>query len=237
MCTVSLVAQPEIYNAFILTFNRDEAVNRENLPPSWETYSGKRLYFPKDKVAGGTWLGVSEKKRLVCLLNGGFKNHRRKESYRKSRGVVVKDFLANEEVNEEILNYPLEDIEPFTMIIVDWRKELIFIEFVWDGNERHRKHLPLTSHIWSSSPLYSEEIKAQRLEWFKDVKDEKELDAEALLEFHHSAGAGDKNSGLIIDRGFLKTQSISQVEKTSDALRFWYKELAGGKVSEEFLKV
>ncbi|MDT0641672.1 NRDE family protein [Zunongwangia sp. F363] len=236
MCTVSLVAQPEIQNGFVLTSNRDEINGRENLAPSWEEYLGVQLYFPKDKLAGGTWLGASERQRLICLLNGGYKKHERKQPYRKSRGVVVKDFLAALKIDEVIKNYNLENIEPFTMVIADWQEELTFLEFVWDGVERHRKNLQLTSHIWSSSPLYSEEMKAQRRQWFEALKSENKPGAEALLEFHHSAGVGDKNIDLVMDRGFLKTQSISQIEKITLGLRFWYKDLANDKVSESILK-
>ncbi|MDT0677830.1 NRDE family protein [Autumnicola musiva] len=237
MCTLSLVALPEIKNGFILTSNRDEVTDRENLPPLWEEYNGVQLYFPKDKIAGGTWIGVSEMKRVISLLNGGFKNHKRKKSYRKSRGVVVKDFLAAEEIGEVTGNYELYDIEPFTMVIADWQQELHFLEFVWDGEKRYLKELPLTGHIWSSSPLYSEEMQAKRRQWFDDLKIGNEPDAGTLLQFHHSAGVGDKNIDLIMDRGFLKTQSISQIEKTKSGVRFWYKELANATVSENILRL
>ncbi|MDT0684932.1 NRDE family protein [Autumnicola psychrophila] len=212
MCTVTLVANPEITSGFILTSNRDEVVKRETLAPDWEIYEDVKLFFPKDAVAGGTWIGLSERKRSVCLINGGFRTHIRKESYRKSRGVVVKDFLAAEDVESTIKNNNFEGIEPFTMIITDWNEKLKFLEFVWDGNHKHFRDLPLTAHIWSSSPLYSEEMKALRQQWFSKIQDNGDLSAEKLLKWHHTAGIGDKNVDLIMDRGFLKTQSITQVE-------------------------
>ena len=54
------------------------------------------MIFPKDELAGGTWIGASEKNTVICLLNGGFQNHKRQPEYRHSRGVVVKDFLKSE---------------------------------------------------------------------------------------------------------------------------------------------
>ena len=46
-------------------------------------------------MAGGTWIGLSDKKRLVCLLNGGYEIHEREASYRVSRGVIVKEVLKS----------------------------------------------------------------------------------------------------------------------------------------------
>ncbi|MDT0691037.1 NRDE family protein [Salegentibacter sp. F188] len=236
MCTVTLIATPEIRNGFILTSNRDEAVGRKTLTPDWELYKGVNLFFPKDAVAGGTWIGVSERLRTVCLMNGGFQNHKRKDSYRKSRGVVVKDFLAAEDLELTIMDYNCEDIEPFTVILVDWHKELLFLEFVWDGNEKHIKNLPQTEHIWSSSPLYSEEMKALRQQWFTEFQNEGDINPEKLLKFHHTGGIGDKKVDLIIDRGFLKTQSITQVDNCHFETRFWYKDLNQSVVFEKKIK-
>jgi len=75
MCTVTLVPRPESMSGFVLTSNRDESVGRETLSPAWERFEGVRQYFPKDKQAGGTWLGVSEHSRCICLMNGAEKPH------------------------------------------------------------------------------------------------------------------------------------------------------------------
>ena len=78
MCTVTFL--PLGNTDFILTSNRDEQRLRETLPPKIYEEDGVEMLFPKDKVAGGTWIGTSSKKRLVCVLNGGFIKHKRKES-------------------------------------------------------------------------------------------------------------------------------------------------------------
>ena len=52
------------------------------------------MLFPKDKTAGGSWIGVSDKNRVLCVLNGGFAFHQRQSFYRLSRGVVMRDLLA-----------------------------------------------------------------------------------------------------------------------------------------------
>ncbi len=194
------------------------------------------MYFPRDAQAGGTWIGVSENQRCVCLMNGAEKPHQRKSYYRKSRGLVVKDFLASEKLKPMFEDYDLQDIEAFTMVIVEWQNGLVFYEFIWDEFKKKISKLPLGEHIWSSSPLYNEKMKAQRQKWFRELKESKGLSAESLLEFHHKGGEGDKETDLVIDRGFLKTQSISQIKNTRNGIKFWYKELSTGKVTEKFLQ-
>ncbi len=230
MCTISLTPHPKNSNGFVLTSNRDEAIERETYPPDFKTEKDTLLLFPEDAVAGGSWMGVSEKKRVLCLMNGGFEAHKREDSYRKSRGVVLKDWLIAENIKTEIENYNLKNIEPFTVVIVDWSSGLFFAEFVWDGKGKHFKDLPLQPQIWSSSPLYTSEMKKLREEWFSSFQNEKGISAENLWEFHHSAGKGDKEIDLIIDRGFLKTKSISQIEFLSGKLNFIYEDLEKEKV-------
>lgn len=236
MCTVTLVPHPDSMNGFILTSNRDEAVSRDTLAPQTEVYKETKLYFPKDKEAGGTWLGVSEHLRCICLMNGADKPHVRKPEYRKSRGVVVKDFLSRKKLKKVLKDYKLDGIEPFTMIIVDWHNGLIFYELLWDGEERRIKKLPMQEHIWSSSPLYTESMKGMRKKWFNELKETKGFSSEALLDFHHNAGEGSKEYDLIIDRGFLRTQSISQVFNNSNELKFTYENLRTRDLTEEYFQ-
>ncbi|MBZ9728416.1 NRDE family protein [Salegentibacter sp. JZCK2] len=233
MCTISITPHPNNSHGVILTSNRDEASERETSSPDFKTEKDTLLLFPEDAVAGGSWIGVSEKKRILCLMNGGFEAHKREDYYRKSRGVVLKDWLIAENIKTDIENYNLENIEPFTVIIADWSSELFFAEFVWDGKHKHFKELSLQPKIWSSSPLYTSEMKKLREEWFSNFQKDKNLSAENLWEFHHSAGKGDKEIDLIIDRGFLKTKSISQVEFLPGKLNFKYEDLQKEKITNK----
>ena len=99
MCTVTFISKSD--SDFILTSNRDEAPGRDTFPPEIYLEEGVRLLYPKDAVASGTWIGVSERKRAITLMNGGFVAHDRKSFYRKSRGVVVKDFLKDKLITHE----------------------------------------------------------------------------------------------------------------------------------------
>jgi len=223
MCTVTIIPTSE--NNFVLTSNRDEAPNRISLSPDFYTIKNTKMLFPKDEIAGGTWIGVSEKNRLICLLNGAFICHERMASYRMSRGVVVNDLLASENVVEAIENYDFDNVEPFTLVIADWNYDLKFHELVWDGAIKHFSKLPLEPKIWSSSTLYSDSMKENRKKWFEDFKITNKLSAIKLLDFHKTAGNNNKDFGVVMDRGFVKTTSITQVEKSNDNIEMRYNNL------------
>lgn len=223
MCTVTLI--PTTKNNFILTSNRDEAINRKTLPPEFYTVDRTRMLFPKDAVAGGTWIGVSDQQTMICLLNGGFEIHERAISYRQSRGVVVKDLLGAEHLQKAIETYDCKGIEPFTMVAVNWKTDLLLQELVWDGQNKHIRILDHDTHIWSSSTLYTSRAKAERVKWFDRFQREEELTKDTILNFHKNAGVGDKNMDLQIDRGFLKTRSITQVVKSDEELSMRHENL------------
>jgi hypothetical protein len=224
MCTVTLV--PLQNNDFVLISNRDEAPSRISIAPEFYNYKNAQLLYPKDVDSGGTWIGLSDQKRLICLLNGGFEIHEIQEKYRQSRGLVVKDFLSCNDLIKVIQKYNLMDIEPFTMILIDWNKELKFYELVWDSEQRHFQALKNEPHIWSSSTLYNEDMRKERQQWFQEFKENNKLNPDSLYNFHHTAGKGNADYGVIMDRGFVKTTSITRVEKKNDAVEMSYEDMS-----------
>lgn len=215
MCTVTYLPLGE--NEFILTSNRDETPLRKTIPPQKYIENGVELTYPKDELAGGTWIGLSDKKRLVCLLNGGFENHIRKTPYRLSRGVVVKNILSASNGIEYINDFIYENIEPFTLIFVDWNSDLLTYELVWDGVQKHFSKLKQEPKIWSSSTLYSKEMKADRKVWFaKWLKENKKYQQKDILEFHKNEDLGSKETSPKMKRNFVETVSITSVKKTKE---------------------
>ncbi|GAA4270737.1 NRDE family protein [Aquimarina gracilis] len=230
MCTVTLIPIRE--NDFILTSNRDEVINRKTLPPEFYRVNKTRMLFPKDALAGGTWIGVSDKNTMICLLNGGFEIHERQVSYRQSRGVVVKELLEADHLENAIESYDCKGIEPFTIVAVNWKSNLRLFEFVWDGFQKHFKVLDKKTHIWSSSTLYTKEMKSLRKNWFDTFESKNVITSDSLLGFHKNAGIGDKDVDLQIDRGFLKTISITQIVKNEEELSMRYENLQNEEVNK-----
>lgn len=233
MCTVTLIQKSN--NEFILTSNRDESPKRLPFQPKEYEFNGVKMMFPKDKIAGGTWIGVSEHNRLICLLNGGFKNHKHNPPYRKSRGLVVKELLSASDIISEIETYNFDNIEPFTIVLVDFETKILSYELVWTGENISFKKLSKQPHIWSSSTLYKSEMKEQRQQWFNDFILDNKLTSETIMKFHNSKSKN-KDFGFIMNRDIVKTTSITQIEKVGDAIHFNYKSLAQNTVTNLTIK-
>lgn len=224
MCTVSFI--PLSNTEFIFTSNRDESPLRKTISPQFYEENKTKLLYPKDQQAGGTWIGVSEHKRLICLLNGGFVSHKRKETYRMSRGVIVRQFLAEKNAIQAIKNYNFKGIEPFTIILVDWLQNLKLYEIVWDGKDLFVESKPMKPIIWSSSLLYNSTIKKRREKWFSNfLKSTSTFSEESTLSFHKTAGENNKNTNLVMDKGFVKTKSITQISVFQENCTMRYEDL------------
>ncbi len=84
MCTVSFIA---LTKGAILTSNRDEHVSRSiALYPEIYQANNRKIMFPKDSKAGGTWFISNENGDIGVLLNGAFEKHVPMPPYCKSRG-------------------------------------------------------------------------------------------------------------------------------------------------------
>ena len=227
MCTVTFLPLPN--NNFILTSNRDEQPLRETLSPKKYTENDVEMLFPKDKTAGGTWIGSSSKNRLVCVLNGAYKKHIRKSIYRKSRGVIAKEILKATNVKKHIENLHLEEIEPFTMVLIDWNNnQLNLYELIWDENKKYFKKLKNEPKIWSSSTLYEDAIKETRKEWFKNWVANNEFTSDNILSFHHSE-IGDKEQSVFMKRSYVETVSITSVKKENSTIEMRYEDIIHNK--------
>ncbi|MGG6229426.1 NRDE family protein [Tenacibaculum sp. SDUM215027] len=238
MCTVTYL--PLGNNNFILTSNRDEDPKRKTIPPKTYNEEGVELTYPKDELAGGTWIGLSKKNRLICLLNGGFTKHQRAESYRMSRGVIVKQLLTIDNPVEIINHFDFEGIEPFTIVLVDWSNNLRAYELVWDGTKKYFKELDNAPKIWSSSTLYNDEMKQLRKEWFADwLGNNKDFNQEDIIAFHQDERKGNKEVSIKMKRQNVETVSVTSVIKNEKELTMSYYDLHSNinKIGVEIIRL
>lgn len=209
MCTVSFY---KTQHQVIITSNRDESAFRPNSTvPKSELAFGKRLFFPKDPQAGGTWIVANEKGDAFVLLNGAEFNGAAKSYCGRSRGIVLLELASSNHINAAWHQIDLLDIAPFT-IVVYAKNELIQLR--WDGEKKEHQTLSSgTPMIWSSSTLYAPKIIKDRRSWFNQFIREKhqQLDANDLMDFHTNTSTADKENGLIINRnGKMLTKSVTQ---------------------------
>jgi hypothetical protein len=223
MCTVSFV--PIGKNHIVLTSNRDELVGRSTMLPKMETVNGNKVIYPKDMLAGGTWITAGSNGKVYCLLNGAYEKHEPKASYKKSRGKVVIEALAYSNFNEFIQRTELEGIEPFTLIALEMDSETTLTELRWDGSLKHIDHLNAkTSHFWSSATLYDSKIRDLREGCFyKWVKKFPRNNGELIMNFHSSNhGIGPENDLVMKREKGPQTVSITQVEMAKESFKMDY---------------
>ena len=226
MCTVSFVANKE---SFILTSNRDEHIGRPlAYEPREEIINQKKIIYPKDPKAGGTWFALNEDHVTAVLLNGAFRWHRSTGNYRKSRGLVLLDIISSNEPKAILRKLDLSRIEPFTLVL--WQEPYL-IEFRWDGRRRYIRELdPNDSFIWSSTTLYSPEVIKYRSDLFDEfMRLPGDKDQHDMLQFH-SSNNEDQENGFVINReNGLKTFSITQAVIQEEKATLMHKDLLNKK--------
>ena len=207
MCTVSFVCTND---AIIITSNRDEKVIRPAIPPKNYTLNGKHIVYPKDSKAGGTWYVVDENGTVLVLLNGADEKHEPQLPYQKSRGLIVLEMISSASPKLFWDEIDLEKIEPFTLVLF---QEKQLFQLRWNGVEKSTVLLENDkNYVWSSSTLYSKDIREQRSSWFCAFLDSNpEITEAKMLHFHRYTEADNNEHGLVINRNNeLKTLSITQ---------------------------
>ena len=227
MCTVSFIPAGD---RFFITSNRDEKLTRKKaLAPAVYEYEGRKLLFPKDADAGGTWIAAKEDGDVAVLLNGAFTDHIAMPPYRKSRGLILIDILAGEKPSAIFSRINLENIEPFTVVLLE--NKLLF-EFRWDGVEKFDKQLSRhQAYIWSSVTLYDDLTILKREKWFAEFLNQNNTPSQqTIMNFHRFTGGGDRNSDLLMNRdGLHQTVSITGLELSSNKTIMQYLDLKDNK--------
>lgn len=208
MCTVSFV---NANGKIIITSNRDEKVIRPSaIEPKNYLINNKKIMFPKDQKAGGTWYAVDEYSNVLVLLNGAAEKHIVSGNYSKSRGLIVLDIIGSSSPFNAWQTIDLDRIEPFTLVLFENYK---LYQLRWNGEEKNTLQLDANqNYIWSSSTLYSKEIRDQRANWFATFIDTiPAVNEIEMFNFHRYTEGDNKEHGLVINRNdVLKTLSITQ---------------------------
>lgn len=230
MCTVSFVKHS---GGFSLTSNRDEVSTRPTVYPKAYEENAQVLVYPKDEIAGGTWIATSEQNISVCLLNGAFEKHKRHLPYNRSRGQVLKERFCFETHQEFIDKLNLDNVEPFTLLMINHKNlsNLDFKVLVWDKQQKHVFDIDTNSpQIWASSTLYDKVQREMRQEWFDTFLKNEKPDSESLLKFHTGSYTDNKSEDILMQRNHnLKTVSVSQINILPDKKYFVYKDIEENK--------
>lgn len=231
MCTVSYIPTER---GFYFTSSRDEKASRRTIPPASYAFDGIELVYPKDELAGGTWIAASPQGRTACLLNGAYVNHTKKSYYAKSRGLVLLESFKYDSASIFADKIDLQNIEPFTLLTLDYSSGTLsdFHELVWDGEQKHVRKLSRTEqHIWSSATLYPPDIQTKRKRLFEEwIKRNSSHEDKSILNFHNRKhGLKMSEDILMKGKGDLMTLSISQIHFEKEKVYFNYFDLIANK--------
>ncbi len=223
MCTVTYIPGEK---SFLLASNRDENRNRPaSLPPAIHLVHGQRLLFPRDGLAGGTWVAAGANGWSVVLLNGAFEKHFPRPSYRLSRGLILLDLLTTSNPGTAFTPAFLKDIEPFTVVLAGYDRLRVGR---WNGVTAFWEEAdPTIAHIWSSVTLYPAAIRAKREKWFMEWLQGHPFPAvKDVTDFHQFTGDGDPENDLRMERSNgIFTNSISVLECSVVGVQFDYLDL------------
>ena len=96
MCLILFAYRVHPDYPLILTANRDEFHARPSVDAGyWETPGTARILAGKDKLAGGTWLGITESGRFAAVTN--IRDPGQKTDKPRSRGELPTAFLGSDE--------------------------------------------------------------------------------------------------------------------------------------------
>lgn len=234
MCTVSFVRANE---SVIITSNRDEHIERENAAaPELHLLPGKKMIFPKDARAGGTWFAATDSGVVAVLLNGAFKKHIPRPPYRKSRGLILLEIAGAGEPLGFFEELDLDNIEPFTVVLYQPGQ---LHELRWNGTNKYKKELDIAgNYIWSSSTLYSDKIIAAREKLFQRFLHlPAAVSVNGIHDFHNNNN-GDAENGFVINRQTgMRTFSITQAVVDCAAISFLHTDLLQQKNYSETMPI
>lgn len=224
MCTLSYI--PKKDKDFLITSNRDELISRKPaiFPSYMQSISGK-VIFPKDGDAGGSWIAAS-KDMVVCLLNGAYEIHQRRDDYVLSRGLVVLEAFQYAWAEEFIENFDFLGIEAFTMILIEINSRKI-TEFVWDESDKYLRFPKYDEpHLWSSVPLYTEEERREKKRMFLEyLKKNSQPKPGQMRQFHRFEGDGEKPAFFLSRSEVINTVSITSVYTQDAEVKMEYEKI------------
>ena len=234
MCTVSFVP---VNNAVIITSNRDEHIQRQHAAaPAFHVLNNKKVIFPKDQQAGGTWFAACDNGVVAVLLNGAFVKHTSKPPYRKSRGLILLEVIEADDPFVFFKTLDLENIEPFTMVLFQYGN---LYELRWDGNNKHDRSLDVSgNYIWSSSTLYTEDVIKNRERIFEQfIQTEKNITPQLVRDLHGDDHADGENGFVINLPTGMKTFSITQAVVAPGSIHFLHNDLLQHRQFEEHIHI
>jgi len=146
MCLLALAWRADKRWPLALIGNRDELHARPTATADrWA--DAPQVIGGRDLEHGGTWMGVSERRRLAAVTN--FRRPHEPAVARASRGLLTRRFLTGELGLEALQALDLNDFNPFNLIVIENDAAV----FMTNRPDARRLALPPGLHGLSNGPI------------------------------------------------------------------------------------
>ncbi|MEM7618210.1 MAG: NRDE family protein [Pseudomonadota bacterium] len=218
MCTLTIHQNRD---SLTVTMNRDEKKERPGEIPPYK-WPDSDFWAPQDKKANGTWFGVNEQGRVVCLLNGYVAKDVTNNGS-SSRGELVPRILQSDDVNLELkqLEHSCEKYNSFRLFTIE---NGMLISCEWTGEEYNQNEEPLNEdYFYTSSSYEQDKVQLYRRERYNQwQKNGKSYECN-LPQIHLHKNEENSAYGVLMDRPDACTKSITQycVNNNQKVMRYW----------------
>lgn len=147
MCTLAVAFQVDRRWPIVAAANRDERLGRPSSGWALREGEGGRYAAPADLVAGGTWMGLSDRGVLAGLTNYHAPHDWYPDAARRSRGEIVALALAAPSAGEARARLAAMDParwNPFHLLVADARSAFLWR---WDGEAAALDELAPGLHV------------------------------------------------------------------------------------------
>ncbi len=160
MCTIIAAIDVWPDRPLVIAANRDERLDRPSEGPTVRAIRGRPVLAPRDRIAGGTWLGVNDAGLFVGVTN---RFSGPPDPARRSRGLLVADALGQPDAAsaaDVAAAHGTRAHNPFHLLMADRSGA----ELVWDDGEQvHRRRLEpglfvLTERSLGAAPTRRPEV-------------------------------------------------------------------------------
>lgn len=148
MCTLAVSFRPGSPFPLTIAANRDEHLSRPASPP--RLWPGERFVAPRDELAGGTWLGLTDHGLFVGVTN---RFGAPKDGARESRGTLVLEALRASSaaaLHATLARTPPSRFNAFHLLYAD--ADGAFVTWC-DGEELRQHSLPPGLHVVTERSL------------------------------------------------------------------------------------
>lgn len=156
MCTLVVASRLWKDQPLLLAANRDEMLSRPAAPPRLHERNGRQILAPVDLEAGGTWLGINDR-RVVAAVTNRMVGLPTRNPRRRSRGELVLAALGHRDAPSSV-DHMVSSVDPgaynpFHLLVAD--AEAAFV--LWsDGNTLERRPLDPGVHVVTERSLAGE---------------------------------------------------------------------------------